>query len=214
MIMGSDILVVAAGGHGRVVLDALLISEARVRGLVDPQLKPGSEVMGAPVLGGDEVFEDPSYSGCHLANGIGANPSTQERTAIFLRLKALGYEFVKIIHPSATVSPLAKLDEGCQIMAKAVVQCGTHIGRNVVVNTAASIDHDSVIADNVFISPGAILCGNVELGNRVFVGAGAILLPGIEIGEDAIIAAGAIVRQDVPAGKHFYGESVHRFGKI
>lgn len=201
MAPDSDIIVVAAGGHGRVLLDALLAGGARVRGLVDPALVAGSTVMEAVVLGGDEVLDSQESRQYWLANGLGANPSTVARAAVHRRLVARGYRFVTVIHPSAVVGRATSLGEGCQIMARAVVQCGAQIGCNAVVNTAASIDHDVVVGDDAFVAPGVILCGNVQLGQGAFVGAGAILLPGVRVGAGAVIAAGAVVRSEVPPGE-------------
>lgn len=205
MVTNSDIIVVAAGGHGRVLIDALLSSGARIRGLVDPALAVGSLVMDTVVLGGDEVLDRVEPSRCWLANGLGANPSTVARATVHRRLVACGYRFATVVHPSAIVGRASELAEGCQIMARAVVQCGVRIGRNVVVNTTASLDHDVIVGDDAFIAPGAILCGNVQLGVGAFVGAGAILLPGVRIGAGAVIAAGAVVRSEVPAGKVYAG---------
>lgn len=205
MAVNIDIIVVAAGGHGRVLLDALLAGGARVRGLVDPALVAGSMVMDVVVLGGDEVLDSLDTNQCWLANGLGANPSTVERAAMHRRLVARGHRFVTVVHPSAVVGRASVLGEGCQIMARAVVQCGARIGRNVVVNTAASLDHDVIVGDDAFISPGAILCGNVQLEEGVFVGAGAILLPGVRVSAGAVIAAGAVVRSEVPAGTMYAG---------
>jgi sugar O-acyltransferase (sialic acid O-acetyltransferase NeuD family) len=204
---------VAAGGHGRVLIDALLTSGARIRGLVDPALVAGSSVMGAVVLGGDEVLDREEASRCWLANGLGANPSTVARANAHRFLVARGFRFVTVIHPSAVVGRESMLGEGCQIMAGVVVQCGARIGRNVVVNTAASLDHDTIVGDDAFIAPGAILCGNVEVGEGAFVGAGAILLPGVRIGAGAVIAAGALVRSEVPAAEVYAGAPVRKHRK-
>ena len=82
MVAAKEIILVAAGGHGRVVIDALLASGTRIRGLVDPALGAGSSVMGAVVLGGDEVLDRVESSQCWLVNGLGANPSTVARVNV------------------------------------------------------------------------------------------------------------------------------------
>ncbi len=205
MTVSDQIIVVGVGGHGRVVLDALLASGARVYGLLDPGLAAGTEVMGVAVLGGDEVLDSLASTRYRLSNGLGANPSTVARASLYKRLSQPGYRFATVVHPSAVVGGATELGEGSQIMAGAVVQCGSRIGRNVVVNTAASLDHDVVIEDDAFIAPGAVLCGAVELGRGAFIGAGAVLLPGVRIGANAVIAAGAVVCAEVPPGAVFSG---------
>lgn len=214
MTISDEIIVVGVGGHGRVLLDALLAFGARVYGLLDPGLAAGTEVMGVTVLGGDEVLARLASTRYRLANGLGANPFTVERASLCKRLSQNGYRFASVVHPSAVVGRDTELGEGSQIMARAVVQCGGRIGRNVVVNTAASLDHDVLIEDDAFIAPGAVLCGAVELGRGAFIGAGAVVLPGVRIGANAVIAAGALVCSEVPAGGVFSGVPARRHKKV
>ena len=54
--MTKQVLLLGGGGHGRVVLDALLSSGVRVSGVLDPDLKVGDLVFGVPVMGGDEYL--------------------------------------------------------------------------------------------------------------------------------------------------------------
>lgn len=214
MTVSDEIIVVGVGGHGRVVLDALLAFGVRVYGLLDPRLAVGTEVMGVAVLGGDDVLDSLASNRYRVVNGLGANPSTVARASLCQRLSQRGYRFATVVHPSAVVGRATDLGEGSQIMAGAVVQCGSCIGRNVVVNTTASLDHDVVIEDNAFIAPGAVLCGAVQLGRGAFVGAGAVLLPGVRIGANAVIAAGAVVCVEVPPGGVFSGVPARIHKKI
>jgi UDP-perosamine 4-acetyltransferase len=93
------------------------------------------------------------------------------------------------------------------------VQCRARIGRNVVINTRASVDHDCVVEDHVFVGPGATLCGEVRIGEGTFVGAGAVILPGIAVGDGAIVAAGAVVARNVPSGALVMGVAATQKGR-
>jgi sugar O-acyltransferase (sialic acid O-acetyltransferase NeuD family) len=201
MKIAKEIILVAAGGHGRSVLDSLLAAGKIVHGIVDPNLLLGSNIFAIPVLGGDEVLEKISGKDYLLANGIGANPSVLHRADLYCNLLDKSFQFVTVIHPSATVSRESNLGDGCQIMAGAIIQSRVEIGCNAVVNTGAILDHDVVIGAHTFIAPGAVLCGEVAIGIGAFIGAGAILLPGIKVGDHAIVAAGALVRHDVLDGE-------------
>lgn len=194
------IVLLAAGGHGRVVLDALLSLGAQVGGVLDPQLRVGDQVLGIPVLGGDAWLQAQPTGHCLLANGAGATPSASLRRRLFQEWTARGFSFVCVRHRSAVVGRGVMLAPDCQLMAGAVVQPGTSVGTNAVVNTRASIDHDCRIGAHAFIGPGAVLCGGVQIAAGAFVGAGAIVLPGVRIGEDAVVGAGATVTRDVPDG--------------
>ena len=73
------------------------------------------------------------------------------------------------------------IGEGTVIMAGAIIQSGVTIGRHVIINTCASIDHDCVIDDYAHIAPGAVLCGNVHVGEGAQVGCGVAVAQGARI---------------------------------
>ena len=188
---------IGCGGHGRVVLDALLASGQNIDGIIDAQLVIGSEIFGIKVLGGDELIESFDSNSTQLINGLGSTGSTTKRTEIFTFWANLGYKFVGVVHPAASVGAECEINPSAQIMAGAVLQNRVSVGENVVVNTRASIDHDATISDHVVVSPGAIISGSVQIGRGSFVGAGAVIIQGIEIGENCTVGAGAVVRHNV-----------------
>lgn len=194
------VYLLAGGGHGSVVLDALQRMGIAVAGIVDARLGEGTAIFACPVVGSDEWLERRGPGELLLANGAGATPHDNLRRRLFERFHARGFAFVSVRHPTAVVGRDATLDEGSQLMAGAVVQCRARIGRNVVINTCASVDHDCVVEDSAFIAPGATLCGEVRIGEGTFVGAGAVVLPGVAVGARAVIGAGAVVARAVGDG--------------
>ena len=76
MTESKKILLIAGGGHGRVILDALLAAKIRVHGIVDSAIPVGTELFGVKVLGGDECLDRFSKDLVLLVNGLGANPKT------------------------------------------------------------------------------------------------------------------------------------------
>lgn len=192
------LVLLGAGGHGRVLLDALRAAGAELRGLLDPAHRGGTLIEGVPVLGDDGWLEE-----CEpqlLVNGVGANPSTVRRRAVFERWRGRGHRFASVVHPAAVVAESARLGEGVQVLARAVVQPGASLAENVVINTGAILEHDVEVAASAFVAPGAIVCGGVRLGEGAFVGAGAVIVPGVVVGAGAVLAAGATVVRDVAAG--------------
>lgn len=127
------------------------------------------------------------------------------KTRKTLTIRVTGHKFGQIVSPKACISPSADLSCGIAIYQHSVIQAYSSIGRHVIVNTGAQIDHDCRISDFVHVAPGAVLCGNVTLGEGVLVGAGAVLLPGIKVGAWATIGAGAVVTRDVPEGTTVVG---------
>lgn len=188
---------IGCGGHGRVVLDALLASGQNIDGIIDAQLAVGSEIFGIKVLGDDELVKSFDPKSTQLINGLGSTGNTVKRTELFELWTNLGFEFAGVIHPAASVGAECEINLSAQIMAGAVLQNRVSVGENAVVNTRASIDHDAIISDHVVVSPGAIISGSVKISRASFVGAGAVIIQGIEIGESCIIGAGAVVRHNV-----------------
>lgn len=210
--MANSVYVLGGGGHARVVLDALLANGVAVTGVLDPALPPGDAVLGVPIKGGDELLEGANPDAVLLVNGIGANPDVVTRKRLFEEMRAGGFAFASVRHPSATIGRECELGEGVQVMAGAVLQAGVRIGDNTVVNTSASVDHDCMIGAHVFVSPGAVLCGDVTVGECTFIGAGAVVLPGVSIGVNAIVGAGSVVREAVAAGCIVAGNPAVRIG--
>lgn len=197
------LLVIGAGGHARVLIEALRSSGAgaRIEGCLDekPALH-GRELDGAPVLGGDALLERYPPERFALVNALGAVSDTRKRRAVFDSCRAKGYVFLPVVAASAVIAATARLDDGSQALTRAVVHPGASVGANAVINTAAVIEHDSSVGPHAFVGPAAVLCGGVSVGEGAFIGAGALLLPGVRVGDGALVSAGAVVRKDVPAG--------------
>jgi sugar O-acyltransferase (sialic acid O-acetyltransferase NeuD family) len=206
------VYLIGCGGHGRVVLDALLASGTAVAGIVDAALPVGQSVFGIEVLGADDWLSQRQSDDVLLLNGVGANPHTTRRRELFVNWQARGYEFGIVLHPSAVVGRECEIASGAQIMAGTVLQNRVRIGYNAVINTRAAVDHDVEICSHAFVGPGVVLTGGVVVESGAFVGAAAVVLPGIRIGEDAIVGAGAVVIENVPRGCTVVGTPAARMG--
>ena len=123
---------------------------------------------------------------------IGINSVRKELAAI------LPAAYGRAVHPSVLASPAAAIGEGTIILHGSIVQANTVIGRHVLINTAASIDHHCRIDDFAHISPHATLCGQIHVGEGSHIGAGATVIHCRKIGKWCTIGAGAVVLSDVP----------------
>lgn len=197
--MNRPLIIIGAGGHAQVLLDTLLGQPRQILGAACPEGQ-GSCVLGIPVIGSDDSIMRYDPAGICLVNGLGMMPGKDNRRQIYELFKSKGYDFAKVIHPSAVIASHVQLGEGVQIMAGAVVQTGVVINDNSIVNTRVSIDHGSFIGKHVHLAPGVTVSGEVLIEEGTFVGAGAIIIQGIKIAPNCIIAAGAVVTRDIPAG--------------
>lgn len=198
--MTVRILVIGGGGHGRVTADALLAAGGTVVGFLDsdPGLK-GRDVLGLPVVGGDEALDDSLFQDCLLANGIGGvgvggRPSMRRRMQE--RLERAGRVFVGVRHPAAIVSAFAVVDPTAQLFASSVVQPGARIGRGCIINTAAVVEHDCDVGAFTHCAPGSLVCGDVVVGEDSHIGARAVVLQGVHLGGGVVVGAGAAVIRD------------------
>lgn len=193
--MSIPLIIWGASGHARVVADtALAMGRFDLVGLVDDDpAKVGASLMGMPVLGSLEMV--PRWKNAQLFLAIGDNAARLRKAD---SLASIALTFATLIHPQAVLARDVNVGVGTLVAAGAVVQPGTQLGRHVIINTLAGVDHDCVLADGVHIAPGAHLAGNVRVGRRTMIGLGAAIREGITLGQDARIGAGAVVIRDVP----------------
>lgn len=195
--MMKDMIVIGAGGHAKVVIEAIRAGGlGELRGLIDPA-PVAQNVLGVPVLGGDEML--PVLKAQDISVAVVALGNNAVRQRIGAKLRAMGFALPAIVHPTALISPSARLGEGVVVMARAVVGTETTVGDLAIINTSASIDHDNVIAAAAHVGPGCALAGNVTVGERTLVGVGSAVRPGVTIGDDVVVGAGSAVVSDVPA---------------
>lgn len=204
--MAHSLIILGAGGHARVLMDALILQKQKILGLTDnaPE-KIGQKILDCPILGTDQIILNYSPEKIRLVNALGSINAMVLRQQIFERYKKLGYSFQSVIHPSAIISAQANLGEGVQIMAGAVIQTACKIGENSIINTKSSLDHDCQIGDHVHVAPGVTLCGGVIVNELAYIGAGTTVIQCLNIGPSAQIAAGSLVIKDIPGNTKVLG---------
>lgn len=201
-----DIILLGAGGHAKVILDALRASGARVAGIVDPDLaKSTVDWRELVVLGDDDYLLTLDPDNVLLVNGLGSIPGSDLRKRLFEKFKSSGFNFYCVSHPSSILGSNVYLGEGAQLMAGTIVQADSRIGSNTIVNTGARIDHDCDIGADCHIAPGAVISGGVTVGDGVHIGTGASVIQGLTVGLGAVIGAGTVVVRNVPENARVLG---------
>ena len=185
--MDKKVCIIGAGGHAKVVIEIAEMLGYEIEAIYD-QNADVKNVLNYPV---SHHFENLKFQ----KNVILALGSNQNRK---LNYELFSTAQFSLIHPSVVLSRSVEVGFGTVMMAGAIVNSSTKIGKHCIVNTSASIDHDCVIEDFVHISPKAALAGNVTVRQGAQVGIGACVKQNVTIGRWAVIGAGAVVIKDVP----------------
>jgi sugar O-acyltransferase (sialic acid O-acetyltransferase NeuD family) len=199
----SSIIVWGATGQAKVVREAVSLTGVELAAVFDNDEDAVSPFPDVPIYHGWAGFlewkrdVDPSAYGAVVAVG---GTRGHDRVHLGTQLAAEGFAPWTVIHPHAYVATDAQVGAGSQVMVGATLATQVRLGRWCLVNTAASVDHESVLADGVHIGPGAHLAGAVDVGARAMVGTGATVAPRVRIGADAIVGAGSVVLHDVEPG--------------
>jgi sugar O-acyltransferase (sialic acid O-acetyltransferase NeuD family) len=194
----SRLLIIGAGGHGKVVAEAALASKHWTEiAFLDERHPKLARVLDWPVIGKDTEAERFLAEYPESVVAIGDN---RLRLASMAALEKAGFRLPVIAHPHSWLSPSARIGVGTVLIAGTVVNARATLGRGCIVNTGATVDHDCVIGDGVHISPGAHLGGEVMVGERTWIGIGAAVRQCVKIGAEVMVGAGAAVVDDLADG--------------
>ena len=184
-------LIFGAGGHGRVVLDALRLLGREPDGFIDDN-EQLTDVSGLPVYRRSMLTDG---SGAVVYHGIGRIDIRREAGAF---LRSLGIEAASVIHPMAVVSPDAVVDAGSVILAGAIVNTGAHLGEGVIINSGAIVEHDCKVGAWAHLSPNSCIGGAANVGESAWIGLGSSVLHEKSVGANSILGAGSVATTDIP----------------
>lgn len=167
----KTLLIIGAGGHGQAVMDlAEITGEYSDIFFADDNAPTNELVMGREVVAKvEDVFKgDIKVDDVFVAIGNNA-----VRKQIVQRLKVEGFNLTTLIHPRATVSKYAQIEDGVAIMAGAYVGTSAVVKTGVVINANATADHDCVLHEFSHLGVGVQLAGGVEVGAMAWLQAGS-----------------------------------------
>lgn len=190
--MSDSLLIHGAGGHGLVVAEAAAAAGYVVVGFIDDAVSEG-------YLGNHPIVKMEFVD--HIdADVIVAIGDPRARRRIQHRHQEAGRSLATVIHPSASISPSARIAVGVFIGPNAVVNTEANLGDGVIVNSRSIVEHHCEVGPFAHIAPGSTLGGGVVVGEQALVGIGASVLPGVKIGSGCTVGAGSVVREDVADG--------------
>lgn len=184
------LLVVGAGGHAKVVIDAAQEAGHDVVAVV------GLPSDAAEILGHSIVHSAEGIAADGFVIAIGDNAT---RARHFAEYAASGLAPAVVVHPSVIVGADVELGGGTFAAAGVIINAGARIGADSILNTGCTVDHDCVIGAHAHIGPQVALCGGVKLGEGVLLGVGACASPRASVGAWSVVGAGAAVVGELPS---------------
>jgi sugar O-acyltransferase (sialic acid O-acetyltransferase NeuD family) len=196
----NQIIIIGTGGHSAELDDYITLAKINnpsfpweILGYLDDNPQGYEKYrFTAPYLGG--IREHVVRKDCMYMMGIAM---LEHRRPIIERFLAEGAEFATFIHPTATVSPSAKIGKGV------VLALHVNVGPNVVVddytlvNSRCSLGHNTQLGKYNFISPNVCFSGFSKVGDENLFGINSATIPHIQIGSRNVIMAGMIIDKNV-----------------
>lgn len=177
-----------ASGHARVICSVLESKKISIEGIFDDKNK-FKNLDTYDILGryNSETLPDE-----RLIISIGDNVIRKKLSSL------IKHQFGIAIHRTTLIDKIVEIGNGSVLMQNVTIQRGTKIGKQCIINTCSSIDHDCLIHDFVHIAPQSTLCGGVEVGEGTLIGANSTIIQNIKIGKWTTIGAGSVIINDVP----------------
>ncbi len=195
--MKNRLIIIGAGGHGKVIADIALKNDYTDIAFCDDNV--GGVCCNYPVLGKICDLEKWNDGDTDFIIAIGNNAIRKNVSEKY------NVPWTTLIHPSAQIGTGVKIGTGTVVMAGAIINADASIGEHCIINSGAVIEHDNKLEDYVHVSPNAVLGGAVLIGPETHIGIGAVVKNNIEIASKCTIGAGSVVIKGIPDGGVYVG---------
>jgi sugar O-acyltransferase (sialic acid O-acetyltransferase NeuD family) len=189
-------------GNGLEALDCIQ-NRFTFLGFIDDTLeKHGIHEFGFQVFG-REILD--KYPEAKILSVPGSPTSFNFRNKIIENLDIIPSKFATLIHPTAIISPYAKIGYNVLIMAGVVITANSIIGNHVCILPNTVVHHDSNVGDYTLIGSNVTIAGNTKIGKLCYVGSGTSVINGITVGDNSLIGIGSNVIKSVFSNSKMVG---------
>lgn len=200
----NDLVIVGASGHGKVIADIAEKNGYTSIVFLDDNLS--TQACGPYKVVGT-CKDALKYKNADFIVAIG---NAKVRRKIQSELTEAGFHIVSLIHPAALVASNVSIGSGTVIMAGAVINPHSVVGKGCIINTCASVDHDCNLSDYVHVSVGAHVAGTVVIEEETWIGAGATVSNNINICDRCMIGAGSVIIKNIEESGTYIGVPARR----
>jgi len=194
------------------IIESCNASHREIIGIIDNDYLDQKTLYGLPVLSDILLNDKTTTDACEFFVATGWNP---EKNKIMTRNNKKRDDFIAlmtshklvgatVIHPSAVVSPLAKIGRNVRVGALTIITAGAEIQDHTVIKEQCYISHDVVIAEDCVLQMKSTITGNVHIGKHTWVGVNSTIIRRevisgpMQIGSNVLIHPGVVVMQNLP----------------
>jgi bifunctional N-acetylglucosamine-1-phosphate-uridyltransferase/glucosamine-1-phosphate-acetyltransferase GlmU-like protein len=191
------------------IIEICHASGREVVGVIDPDYDLCTEFRGLPILNKETYltqsdvyeffvaamrtpFKDPVFT-----------RNNSKREMLLSWITEYNLTGATLIHPTAVISPTAKIDNHVSIGAMSIVSCGSTIHKNVTVREQCYISHDVEICENSIIQIKATITGSVKIGKNSYIGIASTIVNRLPLtpqclGENVLVHPTVLVLEGLP----------------
>lgn len=195
--MKEPLLLIGGGLHCKTCID-VIEQEGRfyIKGIIDLKEKVGSTILGYPIIATDEDIPELAKEYSNFFITVGDVNLFDMRSKLFRDLKNMGLKIPTIVSPHSYVSQHATIGEGTILFPFTVIDVESKVGKNCIINHAATLLHEANIGDNCHISVNCVV-GKGFIGHDTFIGVNSFVNNGVEIAPHSVIGSGSNVIRSI-----------------
>ena len=204
--MTKQVVIIGVGGYSANLVDIMRDINATsgediwtpIGYLDDDSSRQGTTYYDLPVLG--TIADAGKFPEAFFINAVGSTRTASQKPELISRTGVPHERFAILIHPTAFISPTARIGVGSVIAQQCVVMSNSEIGKHVKTLPLSTVSYGCNIGDFSTIAGGAVLASDVRVGTCSYIGANASIRERISIGTNAVVGMGSAVVKNVPNG--------------
>ena len=189
-----DIVVIGTGGLAR-EFSSFFSSEVSIVGFSSTNTNEFDDFSLCGKFFGNNITPD-IVGTKYAAIAIG---SPNAKRAVSKKLKALGFEFPNLVHPSAVSATnlFESSSEGVIISPNCVIGSNVDFANHVYLNFMVGVGHDAKFESFIQVNSGVQIGGAVSVEERVLIGSGSTIRQGLKVKKASTVGSGSVVLSPV-----------------